>query len=138
MDLLLFISFVFLCLSVGAGYLTYYYLKVEDNPILAIVFVSLTVLLFIICMFFGFKILNKKNDAKIKNMEIRLKKWTDISYHATKAGDEAFNKLPIGIILYDEQYHINWGNDYAKDMFSSNLDDVAIEALSIDLFNNKL
>ena len=138
MDLLLFISFVFLCLSVGAGYLTYYYLKVEDNPILAIVFVSLTVLLFIICMFFGFKILNKKNDAKIKNMEIRLKKWTDISYHATKAGDEAFNKLPIGIILYDEQYHINWGNDYAKDMFSSNLDDVAIEALSIDLFNKVL
>ena len=136
--MLLFISFVFLCLSVGAGYLTYYYLKVEDNPILAIVFVSLTVLLFIICMFFGFKILNKKNDAKIKNMEIRLKKWTDISYHATKAGDEAFNKLPIGIILYDEQYHINWGNDYAKDMFSSNLDDVAIEALSIDLFNKVL
>lgn len=138
MDLLLFISFVFLCLSVGAGYLTYYYLKVEDNPILAIVFVSLTVLLLIICMFFGFKFLNKKNDAKIKNMEIRLKKWTDISYHATKAGDEAFNKLPIGIILYDEQYHINWGNDYAKDMFSSNLDDVAIEALSIDLFNKVL
>jgi len=138
MDLLLFISFVFLCLSVGAGYLTYYYLKVEDNPILAIVFVSLTVLLFIICMLFGFKFLNKKNDAKIKNMEIRLKKWTDISYHATKAGDEAFNKLPIGIILYDEQYHINWGNDYAKDMFSSNLDDVAIEALSIDLFNKVL
>ncbi len=136
--MLLFISFVFLCLSVGAGYLTYYYLKVEDNPILAIVFVSLTVLLFIICMLFGFKFLNKKNDAKIKNMEIRLKKWTDISYHATKAGDEAFNKLPIGIILYDEQYHINWGNDYAKDMFSSNLDDVAIEALSIDLFNKVL
>lgn len=137
---LLLISFVFLCLSAGAAYLTYYYLNIKDNPgfVPSICFAAITLILFAIFMILVFKFINKKNDSRIKNMEIRLKKWTDISYHATQAGDEAFNKLPIGIVLYDEQFRINWGNEYAKAMFNSNLDDVAIETLSSDLVSKLL
>jgi cyclic-di-AMP phosphodiesterase len=35
-----------------------------------------------------------------------------LSHRVKKAGNEVFNELPIGIILYDEEWSIQWNNPY--------------------------
>ncbi|GAA3410831.1 DHH family phosphoesterase [Paenibacillus hodogayensis] len=39
-----------------------------------------------------------------------------ISYRIKKAGNEVFNELPIGIVLYDEERAIEWHNGYVGKM----------------------
>ena len=60
-------------------------------------------------------IINSK--LKIQDLNVRLKKWTEISYHINKAGDEVFNSLPIGIVIYDNDYMTSWANHYADEIF---------------------
>src|SRR5699024_2744859 len=48
----------------------------------------------------------KANDVEYKNYVKQL------SYRVSKAGEEAFNEMPIGIILYDESFKIEWVNPY--------------------------
>ena len=122
----------------AAGYFTYYYLTDGDdkNFYFEIIFLSLAVLSFIIATIFVYSFINRKNSDTIKMLELRLKKWTNISYHASKAGDEAFNKLPIGIILYDSQYNIIWANEHSKEIFNSKLIDSSIDSISKDFMSD--
>lgn len=122
----------------AAGYFTYYYLTDGDdkNFYFEIIFLSLAILSFIIATILVYSFINKKNSDTIKMLELRLKKWTNISYHASKAGDEAFNKLPIGIVLYDSQYTIIWANEHAKEIFNSKLIDSSIDSISKDFMSD--
>ena len=61
--------------------------------------------------------------VKIQDLNVRLKKWTEISYHINKAGDEVFNSLPIGILIYDNDYISSWANHYADEIFHIKLSD---------------
>ena len=54
-------------------------------------------------------------------LENRLNVWNSISHHVSAAGDEAFTKLPIGIIVYDASMEVKWANDYARQIFKDNL-----------------
>ncbi|SFP89807.1 DHH family phosphoesterase [Salibacterium halotolerans] len=38
-----------------------------------------------------------------------------LSHRVNKAGEEAVKSLPIGIILYDEDYQMQWANPFMKD-----------------------
>ena len=64
---------------------------------------------------------NRKNVEKIHWLENRLNVWNSISHHVSAAGDEAFTKLPIGIIVYDASMEVKWANDYARQIFKDNL-----------------
>ena len=89
------------------------------------------------CLFLFFE---TKKTEKIKWLETRLKVWNNISYHVNQAGDEVFNELPVGIIVYDENYEIKWANNYAKSIFQSHLVDLSVESIKlgmIDLINQK-
>ncbi len=50
----------------------------------------------------------KSKDRRLNWLEDRLDSWNNVSYHVTRAGDEAFNKLPVGIVLFDDDYTVNW------------------------------
>jgi ribosomal protein L9 len=121
-----------------AGYFTYYYLTDGDdkNFYFEIIFLSLALISFIIATILIYSFINKKNSDTIKMLELRLKKWTNISYHASKAGDEAFNKRPIGIVLYDSQYNIIWANEHSKEIFNSKLIDSPIDSISKDFMSD--
>ncbi|WP_096202906.1 DHH family phosphoesterase [Bacillus sp. FJAT-45350] len=44
-----------------------------------------------------------------------------LSYRVDKAGDEAVNKMPVGMILYNEEFIIQWANPYMNSFLSEEL-----------------
>lgn len=66
--------------------------------------------------------INIKNSAETRVLERRLKMWNSITYKVKKAGETAFNKLPIGIIVVDDDSKIVWSNQCAKTIFMSPLE----------------
>lgn len=75
-----------------------------------------------------------KNHKRIKSLENRLAAWNNVSYHVKRAGDEAFNELPVGILIYDETLEIKWGNKYAKTLFQSKLIELKLQSVHLELF----
>ncbi len=75
------------------------------------------------------------NQKRLVWLENRLKLWNTISYRVKKAGEIAFNKLPIGIIVYNQNKTIEWANSQAKEIFLSPLVERKIEMLSPDLYS---
>lgn len=75
---------------------------------------------------------------KIEWLENRLKLWNTISYKVKLAGEKAFNKMPIGIIVYDDKKVVQWANPYAKKIFQSQLVERRISIINNDLHNKIL
>lgn len=75
---------------------------------------------------------------KIEWLENRLKLWNTISYKVKLAGENAFNKMPIGIIVYDDKKVVQWANPYAKKIFQSQLVERRISIINNDLHNKIL
>ena len=78
----------------------------------------------------------RNTTSKIKMLQDRLEVWNNISYHVNQAGDEAFNQLPIGIIVYDDAFSIKWGNDNAKAIFKSGFIEQSINEIDETLFEH--
>ena len=72
---------------------------------------------------------------KIKWLEAKLEVWNNTSYHVKKAGDVAFNELPVGIVLCDDQLEIKWANQYAKQIFQSKLMERPLQSIHNELYN---
>lgn len=51
----------------------------------------------------------------------KLQLWNSISYRVKNAGETSFNEMPLGIILFNDEFVIEWANNYAKKIFSSEL-----------------
>lgn len=79
------------------------------------------------------RIFNNKNIKKEKIAENRLKMWNSITYKVKKAGETAFNELPIGIIVIDKDLKIMWSNNQAKNIFMSQLENINLKDLSLPL-----
>ncbi len=123
----LIIALLFLAGTIVSGYFTYYF---YSNITWFIVFLSLAVFCFGVTIVFIMLALNKKNLEKITWLENRLNVWNSISHHVSAAGDEAFTKLPIGIVVYDNNMEVKWANDYAKQVFKNNLINSPLEDIS--------
>ena len=78
-------------------------------------------------------IMSISHKKKIGAMERRLGMWNTISYRVKKAGESAFNKLPIGIIVIDNDYKIMWSNDNARSIFMSPLQNVNLKEVSLNI-----
>ncbi len=119
----LILAIFFLIGTIISGYFVYYYI---DNPNVSstysIVFLSIALLCVIGTSTSLFIYISSKKDEKIKDLDLKLQKWTNISYHVSEAGDETFNKLPIGIVIYDNYNQIAWANNYSKERFGDVLD----------------
>ena len=53
--------------------------------------------------------------------EQKLQLWNSISYRVKRAGETSFNEMPLGIILFNDEFVIEWANNYAKKIFESEL-----------------
>lgn len=63
-----------------------------------------------------------RNTKETRVLNRRLKMWNSITYKVKKAGETAFNKLPIGIVVIDDDTKIVWSNQTAKTIFMSPLE----------------
>ena len=72
---------------------------------------------------------------RIKWLETKLEVWNNTSYHVKKAGDVAFNELPVGIVLCDDQLEIKWANQYAKQIFQSKLMERPLQSIHTELYD---
>ena len=74
-----------------------------------------------------------KNEKKSIYLEQKIKLWNNISYRVKDAGETSFNEMPIGIILFDDDFVIEWNNQYAQTIFQSNtLNGKSLEFLDKD------
>ena len=87
------------------------------NAIAYIMFAILGVLISFVIIAF----IVKKSARKLTYLEERLGLWNSISYRVKNAGETAFNKMPVGIIVYNNSLEIEWANAYAKEAFRSQL-----------------
>lgn len=107
------------------------YLFIIHNifDLFGILYLTSSFLFFSIGSVFLTSIFYRKTVNKIKWLENRLDVWNNISYHVKQAGDEVFNELPIGIVVYDDKYEIKWANNYAKSVFQNRLIDSSIDVI---------
>jgi len=75
-------------------------------------------------------ILNHNRKQKIKSLNARLTAWSSLSYHVKQIGDEAFNELPIGIFLYDnDNLTVKWSNPFANKIFGFDIENALVGQL---------
>ena len=123
----------------GFGTLVYFIYFLEIKPeknsfeVYDIVIYSLAIILPILIGVFAMLFLYRKKDKKILWLRNRLEQWANLSVHVNKAGDEVFSELPLGIMIYDEQYEIKWVNRFAKKIFDSELLELPIEEVNEQL-----
>lgn len=131
-------ALISLCCTAVLGYFS---VRFYGNMVPFIIFVSFTALFLVSTVVFVMSHFNTKNVEKINWLENRLNAWNSISHHVSAAGDEAFTKLPIGIVVYDANLEIKWANEYSKKAFKSNLInnsiDVIADNFSEDILANK-
>ena len=65
--------------------------------------------------------ISRRRVKKMTYLENRLGLWNSISYRVKGAGETAFNKMPVGILVYNNSLEIEWANAYAKEAFRSQL-----------------
>lgn len=76
-----------------------------------------------------------KNENRASYLEQKLKLWNNISYRVKNAGETSFNEMPIGIIVFDDNYNIEWNNHFAEKIFMSHaLVNKTIENLNKEFF----
>ncbi len=90
--------------------------------------------IFVISVSFVLFFVFQQNSKYIRTLENRLGLWNTISYRVKGAGETAFNKLPIGIVVLDDSYTIAWSNEEAKDILHSKLNGLSL----IDVANGTL
>lgn len=72
-------------------------------------------------------------NKQISLLEDRLKDQNAISFRVKQSGNEVFNNLPVGILLFDDKYNIIWMNNFSKMIFRGKTDNILIS----DLIGNK-
>ena len=126
--------YIFLILGIlASAYGIFYFIdKIENvDNLVYIPMVFMIVLLSVLIS----TIANQKY-AKLKEIsDNRLNMWNSITYKVRKAGETAFNELPIGIIVLDNNYKIMWANSNAKHLFMSGLEDISLKDIKLPLFN---
>jgi len=81
-------------------------------------------------------IISNYRRKKINLLEQKLDMWNTITYRVKKAGETAFNKMPLAIIVFNDNFVIEWANNFAKEIFSSELLEREISNLSTQLQSN--
>ncbi len=85
--------------------------------------------------FFSSALISAKNTKETLSLKNRLNMWNSITFKVKKAGETAFNKLPIGIIVLDKDSKIVWANQNARTIFMSPLENINIKDLASPLYD---
>ncbi len=90
------------------------------------------ILLGIIFIFLYFYLKERKN---VKDLQEQIKVWGNTTYHINASGDVAFEEMPIGIVVYDDNKLIKWFNNYMQDIVQAKLNDSPLTTISGDILN---
>lgn len=77
-------------------------------------------------------------NAYLQYKQAVLKRVESITYRVKHAGETAFNQLPLGILLYDEDSEIVWFNKALKRIFNQELHEKTLKELNEQLYNRSL
>lgn len=76
---------------------------------------------------------SNKLHAQIDWLEERVKLSNSISYRVKLAGEKSFYDMPLGIIVYSNDYRVEWANEYARKIFLSQLNDRKFANINMEL-----
>ena len=113
----------------------YFFLQLEN--VNYIVFVPIGVDIICLSVIIG-SMLNSKKNISEKTSENRLRMWNSITYKVKKAVETAFNKLPIGSIVGDNNYKVMWSNQNAQNMFMSTFDSVNLKDMQLSIYDQMI
>ena len=99
-----------------------------------LVVLSIIIAVVSLALIIGIAINNRQRTIEV-SLKNRLSMWNTISYKVKKAGEIAFNNLPIGIIIISPKRKILWSNNEAKDIFKSPLENIDLKNISKELDN---
>lgn len=100
-------------------------------------FAFLNILIFTV--FFSillFEFINRQRRLRIEQLETKIRETNAINRRKLNNEDIALNYLPVGIIIYDENHHVDYANNAAKEYFSNVLVDRPLSLLNKELFDN--
>ncbi len=121
-------------LSIVSAFFAYYFYQHEEIAYNKVYFFA-CIALIVGCLSFLISIGQRIKQIRKENyLETRLGMWNTISYRVKKAGETAFNELPIGILVLSNSQEIVWSNSYAKRIFMSPLEKMRLENISADLY----
>lgn len=127
--ILIFLLLLLLILGSGLGYIIYVDIINNQNLFFDITFYLLVAALIIILILIILNFPSKRNSNYIKKLENRVNLWNTISYKVKGAGETAFNKLPIGVMVLDNNYRIVWANNYCQEILNSSLREKSLKEL---------
>lgn len=112
----------------------YFLLPLEYDYITYIIY---ALIVLVICMLSALisRMVQRRNTREKELYQNRLHMWNSISYRVKKAGESAFNELPIGILVVNEELEVQWSNNQAKRIFMSPLESMKLSNISVDLDN---
>ncbi len=99
------------------------------------VFYNIIVFLIIVANV-GYYFLTVAKNKRIVDLENKIKELTNINKRKVNSEDIALNHLPVGIVLYDENFNIVYANQQAKEMFSNILVGRQIGVINKNLLDN--
>ena len=111
---------------------------VNNATLLTIEFYGLCGGLLFIIFLIIFQFPSKRNASYVKKLENRLNLWNTISYKVKGAGETAFNKLPIGVLIIDNNHQVVWSNTFAQEATMSDLKDKSIEEIANGILYEEL
>lgn len=120
--------FVIVLMIVSLGVVIYHfgYQNLTNNYVLFIA-------IFILGMSITYELIFKsvlKNAKRTTYLEEKMKLWNNISFRVKDAGETSFNEMPLGIIVFDDDFIVEWSNHYAQKIFMSHsLNDRSLELL---------
>lgn len=125
--------YIFLILGIAISAYGVYYFVDRMEQIDSLVYIPILIMIIFLSVLIS--TINNTKHAKEKDVyEKRLGMWNSITYKVKKAGETAFNEIPIGIIVIDNNHKIMWSNKRAKSIFMSNLEDINLSDLALPLF----
>lgn len=78
-------------------------------------------------------LLSKRRITRINSLEEKIKEMNLLNKRLKNSEDIALNYLPVGMVIYDEQYTISWANNAAKEYFSNVLTDRKLSVVHEEL-----
>lgn len=106
----------------GVGIFIFYspiltFLKSNTKSLISYLVINLTGLLFVVTVFAYLTNSRNKENQKLRD---RLDVWANLSMNISEIGDEVVNILPIGIVIYDDNFDIKWSNKHSSKIFLQN------------------
>ena len=133
------LTYVFLSLVMVASLVAFCYFALPfietaraNLPSIILLVLSISIAVVSLALIIGIAINNHQRTIEV-SLKNRLSMWNSISYKVKKAGEIAFNNLPIGIVIISPKRKILWSNNEAKVIFDSPLENIDLKNISKEL-----